>query len=173
MQWYSKYTEERRTEKVAFLGMMITLACLISYVEACLPLTVGIPGIKLGLANLVILFVLNSAGPRPALTVSFLRILVVTFLFGNLNMAIYSCAGAAASLAVMWFLKHFLQFSVLGISVAGGIMHNVGQLTAAALLLRNQGVFGYFPVLLASGVATGLVVGLLEREIEKRLPQKF
>ena len=154
----------------ALYGVLIALALIAAYVESLIPFPIPVPGIKLGLANVVVLTVLCLFGPREALAVSVVRIVLSGFLFGNLSAILYSLAGGLLSLLVMVLLRQTGKFGVPGISVAGGVFHNVGQLLAASLVVENFSLFYYFPVLLAAGVLTGGLIGLVVSEILKRLP---
>ena len=165
--------KQKQRQKIAYLGLFTAVAIIFGYVESLIPVFAGIPGIKLGLANLAVLFILERYRLREAALVSVVRILVIGFLFGNLFSIAYSLAGAALSLTVMVFMKKFSGFSLLGISVAGGISHNIGQLIIAVLLVENRSLFYYSPVLLISGVITGLIIGWLTQETLKRTPETF
>lgn len=155
--------------KIAYLGIFSALAIIFGYVETLIPVFAGVPGIKLGLANLAVLFILARYTWKEAAFVSVIRIIVIGFLFGNMFSIIYSLAGAALSLTVMTLLKNKSDFSLMGISVAGGISHNVGQLIIAMLLLETGSLIYYGPALLISGVITGLLIGWLTRETSKRI----
>lgn len=157
------------TRKTAYLGLFAALAIILAYVETLLPIFVGIPGIKLGLANLSVLFILYRYSFREATAVSAVRILVIGFLFGNLFSIVYSLAGAALSLIVMTLLKKKTAFSLFGISIAGGVSHNIGQLLIAMLIVENTALIYYAPALLISGIVTGLLIGMLTVEIDKRI----
>ncbi|MCD7746185.1 MAG: Gx transporter family protein [Lachnospiraceae bacterium] len=157
--------------KVAYLGMFTALAMILSYVESLLPAFYGIPGVKLGLANSMSLVILYLIGVPGAFAVSTVRVVLSGFLFGNLFSIAYSMAGAVLSMTMMAIMKRSRHFSIAGISMIGGIFHNVGQLIVAILLVENLNLLYYFPVLLLSGLVTGLVIGLLSAEILKRLPR--
>ena len=157
-------------KKTAYLGVFAAVAIIFGYVESLFPFFAGIPGIKLGLANLAVLFILEKYTWKEAALVSAVRILVIGFLFGNMSSILYSLAGAALSLAVMTLLKKRAGFSILGVSVSGGVSHNIGQLIIAALIVENTAFLYYAPVLIISGVITGLLIGLLTREVLKRIP---
>lgn len=157
------------THKTAFLGLFSALAIIFGYVETLLPVFAGIPGIKLGLANLAVLFILMRYSPAEAFLVSVIRILVIGFLFGNMFSILYSLAGAALSLLVMSLLKKSGHFSILGISMAGGISHNIGQLLTAMAVVENLNLIYYAPALLLSGVITGMLIGYLTGEVQKRI----
>lgn len=156
-------------KKTAYLGLFAALAIIFGYVETLIPVFLGIPGIKLGLANLSVLFILNRYSWKEAAFVSMVRIIVIGFLFGNLFSIVYSLAGGALSLAVMMLLKKKNIFSLYGISVAGGIAHNIGQLIIAMLIVENTTLLYYAPILMISGVATGLLIGLLTTEVARRV----
>lgn len=156
-------------KKTAYLGLFAAVAIIFGYVESLIPFFAGIPGIKLGLANLAVLFILETYTWKEAALVSAVRIVVIGFLFGNMFTIIYSLAGAALSLFVMTLMKKSSGLSILGISVAGGVSHNIGQLMVAALIVENTSLLYYAPVLLISGVVTGLLIGLLTKEVTKRI----
>ena len=153
-------------------ALFAALALIFSYIEVLIPFNPGIPGIKLGIANLVIIIALYYLGPRYALTVNFVRILIAGLLFNGLFGALYSLAGALLSLFVMLVLKKTGIFSVTGVSMAGGVAHNLEQLLVAAFLVSNIKVFIYFPVLLFSGMICGTAIGCLSYLILRKLPKK-
>lgn len=157
-------------QKTAYLGLFSAAAIILGYVESLIPVFAGIPGIKLGLANLAVLFILERYTYREAALVSLVRILVIGFMFGNLFSIAYSLAGAVLSLTVMTLLKKREDFSLIGISIAGGVTHNVGQLIAAMVIVENTSLLFYAPALLISGVITGLIIGGLTAETLKRIP---
>lgn len=150
-------------------GIFIALAMIFSYIENLIPFNFGIPGVKLGLANLVVVTALYLLKPRQALMVSLLRILLVAFTFGNLAAGIYSMAGGVLSFAVMYLLYRIKGFSVIGVSVAGGVMHNVGQIIIAALTVSNLNLLFYLPVLLIAGAITGCLIGVAAAMIIPRI----
>ncbi len=150
-------------------GMLIALAFVFSYVEAMIPLPVFVPGMKLGLANLVSVAGLYSVGLAGTALVAMVRIVLVGFTFGNTFSMLYGLAGGTASMAVMILARKSGLFSPVGVSILGGIFHNAGQLIIAAFVVRTTGVFVYFPALLASGVVTGTVIGLLGGWIVERI----
>ena len=152
-------------KKIALMGLFAAVAIIFGYVETLIPFFAGIPGMKLGLANLSVLFILESYSWREAAAVSFVRILVIGFLFGNMFSILYSLAGAALSLTVMTLMKKFSGFSTIGISVAGGVSHNIGQLLIASLIVENMSLLYYAPALLISGAVTGILIGGLTREV--------
>lgn len=154
--------------KVAVFGVFTSLAQILSYVELLIPINFGIPGMKLGLANLLVVILLYKGCPRDALLLSVIRILLSGLIFGNMFSIFYSLGGGLLSLAVMVFLKKTGQFTVAGISIGGGASHNVGQLLVAMFVVQTYQVGYYLPVLLIAGVITGAVIGILSAEVLKR-----
>ena len=152
-------------KKIAYCGMLCALAMIFSYVEALIPINFGIPGIKLGLANLVVLFGLYRMAPQEILAVQIARILLLGFMFGNGASIIYSLAGGLLSFAVMLLLIRTKLFTPIGVSAAGGAAHNIGQIIVAMVVLRSGGLLYYLAVLMVSGVITGLVMGILGERI--------
>ena len=153
-------------KKLANLGLFAAVAIIFGYVESLIPFFAGIPGMKLGLANLAVLFILEKYTWKEAALVSVIRVFIIGFMFGNL---FSSLAGAALSLTVMTVMKKKSDFSILGISVAGGVSHNIGQLLIACLITMTSGLIYYAPALLISGVITGLLIGTLTNEVLKRI----
>lgn len=162
-----------KTEKIAKLGLLTALALIASYIECLIPLPIGIPGVKLGLANMVTVWALYTLKPEEALAVNIMRIFLAGFLFGNLSMILYSLAGAALSFACMYLAKKSNLFSVVGVSIIGGITHNLGQLIVAVLVLETVSLIYYGPILLLSGLVTGFLIGIITEEVRKRLPVKL
>ena len=154
--------------KVAVFGVFTSLALILSYVELLIPINFGIPGMKLGLANLLVVILLYKGCTRDALLLSVIRILLSGLIFGNMFSIFYSLGGGLLSLAVMVFLKKTGQFTVAGISIGGGASHNVGQLLVAMFVVQTYQVGYYLPVLLIAGVITGAVIGILSAEVLKR-----
>lgn len=159
------------TKKVAYGGLFLALALVASYVETLIPLQIGIPGVKIGLANGVIMVLLYMVNVKETYAVSIGRIVLAGFLFGNLMMIAYSLAGGMLSLTVMVLLRKIKGFSPVGVSVAGGVAHNVGQLIVAAIVLETSRLVYYLPVLLISGTIAGIFVGVIAGEIIKRVPK--
>ena len=155
--------------RVAYFGVFTTLALIFSYVETLIPINFGIPGIKLGLANLIIIIALYKMSVKEAYVLSVVRVVLAGFIFGNLFSIIYSLAGGLLSLTVMTLLKKTDKFSLFGISMAGGVFHNVGQLIVAIIVMENLNIAYYMPVLLISGLITGFLIGLVAGEMLKRL----
>lgn len=156
-------------KKTAFLGVFLTLAMICSYIEMLIPFNFGIPGVKLGLTNIVVVLMLYTIGTREAIMVSVLRILLMGILFGNVMSIVYSLAGGILSFLVMAILKKTGQLGCISVSVAGGISHNIGQILAAAVVVTSFSILYYLPVLLIAGVVTGLLIGILAQELIVRL----
>ncbi|MCI8280512.1 MAG: Gx transporter family protein [Lachnospiraceae bacterium] len=153
----------------ALLGMMLALALLCSYIETLIPMPLLVPGIKIGLANLVVLAALYLLGTKEALALSLARIFLSGFLFGNMFAVVYSLAGGILSFCVMLLLKQVWKYNILTVSVAGGISHNLGQLLIAAVVVENANLLYYMSILFFSGLVTGAVIGLIGREVILRL----
>lgn len=158
-----------KTKKVAFLGLSIALAMILSFVESQIPALVAIPGIKVGLPNLVMVFLLYKVGWKETVIVSIIRVVLVSMLFGNVQTMAFSVAGAVLSLTGMILLKKLNFFSCIAISVVGGVLHNVGQIIMACLITETVGIVTYLPVLLISGTVAGVVIGLIGGMLVKRL----
>ena len=156
-------------KSVAYLGVFLALAMILSYVEAILPFAIGIPGVKLGLANLVTVLMLYLIGWREALCVSVLRIVLTGILFGNLVSICYGLAGGLLSFVLMFILIRINRFHVVTVSICGGIIHNMGQLIVAGFLVSSYHVIYYMPVLLIAGFVTGALIGIVAKEGGGRL----
>jgi heptaprenyl diphosphate synthase len=155
--------------KVAYMGMFTCLAMILAYVESLIPFYFGIPGMKLGMTNLVVLAVLYFVGEKEAFGINILRILLVGFLFGNGFSICYSLAGGILSFVAMILFKKIPGIHLMLVSAAGGIFHNVGQLLVAALIVSNWNLLYYFPFLLAGGIISGSLIGLLGGLVLARL----
>jgi heptaprenyl diphosphate synthase len=155
--------------RAAYFGIFTALALILGYVEMLMPIQFGIPGVKLGLANLVTILVLYKMGWKDALLLSVVRIVLGGFIFSNLFAVFYSLAGGLLSLSVMGIVKKTGKFSVVGVSIWGGIFHNIGQLAVAMAVVQTYEVGYYFPVLLVAGLLTGMVIGILSGEVLKRI----
>ena len=154
--------------KVAYFGVFTALALIFSYVESIIPINFGIPGVKLGLANLIIVITLYKMSIKEAYILSVARIVLAGFMFGNLFAILYSLAGGMASFLVMVLCKRSNAFSVKGVSMAGGVSHNASQLVMAALVVETGSVLYYFPALLVAGLLTGFLIGVIAEQVERR-----
>lgn len=159
-----------RTKRLALSAILAALAMIFSYVEALIPLPVPIPGVKLGLANLAVIIAIYRLGFRYAFAVNCVRIAAVGLLFTGLFGAVYSLAGGLLSLIVMYALYRTGLFSIVGVSMAGGVFHNLGQLMVACLVMSNLKLMSYFAVLLFSGLISGILIGIVAFLINEKLP---
>ncbi|MCI9490299.1 MAG: Gx transporter family protein [Dorea sp.] len=155
--------------RIAYFGVFTALALIFSYVETLIPVSFGIQGVKLGLANLIIVIALYKMRLKEVYLLSVTRILLSGFFFGNYFSILYSLAGGLLSLTVMALLKKREGYTVIGISAAGGVFHNVGQLLVAMAVVESFAISGYLPVLLIAGLLTGLLIGILAGQMLKRL----
>lgn len=160
------------SKKVPLLGMFVAFAVILSYVESCIPV-LGIPGMKIGLANLAIIIVLYLEGTKEAAVCNFIRILIVGFMFGNLFSIFFALAGATLSMLVMVIMKKTNKFSIMIVSMFGGIFHNIGQIVVAAFVVDNYYVFGYLPILILTGAVTGVIIGIVSRLVLDRIDKFY
>lgn len=148
-------------EKTAYMGLLLAFALILSYVESLIPFFFGVPGMKLGLANLAVLLTLVLFGAGEALTINLSRIMLSAFLFGNMSMLLYSIAGGIAGFIVMFCMRKMKKFSITGVSMGGGVFHNIGQLLVAFFVVETSSVFYYMPVLILAGAGTGFLNGII------------
>ncbi len=160
-------------KKITLYGLMIALAMLLSWVETLIPIQVAVPGMKIGLANLVVVTALYELGEKDAFIISTIRILLVAFTFTGFGPMMYSLAGGMLSCLVMILMKKMGIFSTTGVSVCGGVSHNIAQIVVAAFMLGTSRLVYYLPFLLVSGVVSGVVIGLLGAEIARRVHPVF
>ncbi len=161
-----------KVRRLAIASMLAALALIFSYVEVLIPLPVPIPGVKIGIANLVILIAIYRLNFRYAFTINMVRIVIAGLLFSGVFGMIYSLAGGILSILVMFLLYKTNKFSMVGVSMAGGVTHNLGQLLTACVLMQTPSLMSYFPVLLFSGLISGIVIGIVAYFVEKRLPKE-
>lgn len=155
--------------KVPVMGVLLALALVFSYVESLIPFYFGVPGMKLGLTNTVVVLVLYLYGAPMALLISFLRIILSGFMFGNAFSIAYSLAGGLLSFFCMYLARRFLKLRMIGVSVVGGFTHNVGQIFMAVLLVNNYNVLFYLPILMIAGCLTGVLIGIIAALIHDRI----
>ena len=161
-----------KTKKIAVLALAIALAMILSFVESQIPAFVAIPGVKIGLANIAVVFVLYKLGWKEAVLISLVRVFMVSVLFGTAVSLFYSVAGAVLSLTGMVLLRKTGLFSTVAVSVTGGVLHNVGQSLMACLLLETNVIVYYLPFLILSGVIAGVVIGVVAAIMVKRVQVK-
>ena len=162
-----------KTVRMTTSALLATTALLFSYIEILIPYNAGIPGVKLGLANLAIIIALYKMDIKYAVSINLIRILLAGLLFTGIFAMFYSLAGGMLSLLVMYLLKRTDKFSMIGVSMAGGVAHNLGQLTVAALIVENAKMYVYFSVLVFSGIFFGIMIGIVAYIIEKKLPRSI
>lgn len=157
-------------KKTVLLGFLLAISMILAYIESILPLAIGIPGVKLGLPNLVVVLLLYSYGKREALSVNLLRIMLTGFLFGNLYSILYAFAGALFSFCIMVILRKTGMFSIIGVSISGGVAHNIGQILVAMLVVETFAPAFYLPFLLIAGAITGLLIGIVSARVIMYVP---
>lgn len=159
-------------KSLPMLAVFLTFALICSYIESLIPIPFGVPGMKLGLTNVVIILLLYMLGPFDAIVVSILRVLLIGFMFGNVYSLCYSLAGGLLSFIVMFLLYKFTKFKMIAVSVAGGFSHNLGQLLVALFFFDTPYLIYYLPVLLITGVVTGAIIGVIAQAVYNRV-EKF
>ena len=162
-------TKKFMQSDVALYGMLASVALVMSYIESIIPIPYPVYGMKIGLANIVIVWVLYSLDIKAAAIISLVRVMLSGFLFGNLYSIFFSLVGAALSLLVMWLLKRTKIFSVVGVSIAGGVCHNLGQIIVAMIVLENVRIVYIFPALMISGVISGIAIGIIGGILFKKI----
>lgn len=153
----------------ALCGVFTSLAMILSYLESLVPITFAVPGIKLGLANIVTIIALHKLGLRPTIIISVGRIILSGILFGNVTVIVYSLAGAFFSILVMALVKLVKAFTVTGVSIAGAVAHNAGQLLVAVIVLENMNIMYYLLVLGIAGAIAGTLIGILASVIMRNI----
>jgi heptaprenyl diphosphate synthase len=157
------------TKQLVTLSALVAVAMILSYVESMIPAFVAVPGVKMGLSNIATVFALYSLGWPYAICVSVVRVFLSSLLFGNFVSLIYSLSGAALALALMILLKKLDCFSTVGVSVAGGVGHNAGQIIAACIVMENAAISLYIIPLLISGTISGVLIGLVAGNLVERV----
>ena len=158
-----------KTKKLTVMAMTTAVAMILSFVESQIPAFVAVPGVKIGLANIAVVFALYRLGWKEAVAISLIRVVLVSILFGSIASLFYSLAGAVLSLTGMGLLKKTGKFTEIMISVTGGILHNIGQIGMACLILETAALRYYLPFLLISGIIAGIVVGILSAVLVQRI----
>lgn len=150
-------------KKIPYYGLFAALAILMGYVELMIPIPVPIPGVKLGLANVIVILAMYYMDTKGAFFISLIRVLLSGLLFAGMAGLLYSLAGAMLSFLVMALLKKTGKCSIIGVSLAGGVFHNIGQIIVAAMVVENVRMAYYLPFLLVSGVVTGILIGIVAK----------
>ncbi|SHI34050.1 Gx transporter family protein [Parasporobacterium paucivorans] len=156
-------------KRISYLSMFTAFAIILSYIEVILPFNFGIPGVKLGLANLVVVIVLFNIGPREAMLINIVRIFIIALLFGNPFSLLFSFAGAFISFVFMFLAMKSKLFSIIAVSVVGGVTHNIAQIVIASLVVETYGILYYLPVLIIAGFVTGLVLGIIANLFQNKV----
>ena len=159
----------KSTRKLATLSLSVALAMVLSFVESQIPAFVAIPGVKIGLANIAVIFALYKLGWKEAVAVSIVRVFLVSLLFGSFLSLLYSLAGAVLSLSVMLILKGIKVIGKIGVSVCGGVCHNIGQIIMASIVMETNVIVYYLPFLLLSGTVAGIAIGLASALLVERV----
>lgn len=165
----SKPKQQMSNKQIAICGVLLALAIILSYLESLIPINVIVPGIKVGIANIVTIIALKKIGLKEAIIISVGRIIVSGILFGNVTTIIYSLAGAALSLLVMYLVSKLKFFTTTGVSICGAIAHNVGQIIVAVLVFQNIHIAYYLIVLVIAGTIFGTIIGIIAGLIMKRI----
>ncbi len=160
------------TKRVATYGMLIALAFIFSYIESLIPISFGVPGMKLGLANIVVLIALYLLGPKAAFVLSIVRVLLSAMTFGNMMMLWFSIAGASLAFLTMYLMKKIKGFSMIGVSIAGGVAHNIGQIVVA-MIVMSEVMFYYLFILIIGGTITGMAIGIVGAVVYSKLKPIF
>lgn len=163
------YPQLNKNHKIALCGVLIALTMILSYLESLVPIHMAVPGVKLGLANLVTIIALQRLDLKSTIVISVGRIILSNILFGNLAVLLYSLAGAACSILIMTLLKKCRVFGIVGISVAGAVFHNLGQILVAVCVMENARIFYYMLILLITGTIAGVAIGLLASFLLKNI----
>ncbi len=160
----------KSTRKLTIYALLIAAALVLSYIESIIPTFFAVPGMKLGLTNIVIVVALYKMNRKSALLINFARVILATAMFGNMASFAYSIGGAMLSLTVMILVKRLGRFSIIAVSACGGIAHNLGQIIVAMILLSTYQVGYYMIVLWFTGIVSGLFIGIISGLIVERLP---
>lgn len=172
MKWILLSNSEKNSKKVkniAMCGVLTTLAMIFSYIDSLILIPIPVPGVRIGISNIAIITVLYIVGVKETIFVNILRIALTSILFGNATSFWFSITGGMLSIVVMILLKKLDIFSPVGVSVAGGVSHNIGQIIAAVIIMETNAILYYLPVLLITGTVAGIVVGVVAAMVLKRL----
>ncbi|HHT24145.1 MAG TPA: Gx transporter family protein [Clostridiaceae bacterium] len=162
-----------KTKRITFLAMLVAISMVLSYLESLLPQIYIVPGIKLGLANIPVMFAIFKLKPSDALLISGIRIFLLSILFRSFLSFIFSITGGLMSIAFMLLFKRMNTFSIMGISVIGGVTHNLGQILIAVFIVNTPGLLFYFPVLIITGTLAGIAIGLICNLLVNRIQLPF
>ena len=158
-----------KTQKLTVMALTTAIALVLSFIESQIPAFVAVPGVKMGLANIAIVYALYRLGWKEAAIISLIRVVLVSLLFGSAASFLYSLAGAVLSLLGMALLKKTGKITEIVVSVAGGVLHNIGQIAMASIILETDALRYYLPFLLVSGILAGVVIGLISGILIRRI----
>lgn len=153
------------SKKLTLLSLLLSISLVLGYFEHLIPLPIAIPGIKLGLSNIVLIYALYFLGTKEAFSLMIMKVILSGLLFAGVSGAMYAFSGGLSSLIVMSLVKNITGVSVLGVSIIGSVFHNVGQITLASLIIESKYIFFYLPILLVSSVITGIITGLIAKYV--------
>lgn len=156
-------------KKLSYMSVFTAFAVILSYIEVLIPFNFGIPGMKLGLANLAIVLAIYYIGAKEALLINIIRIVIIGLLFGNVFSILFSLAGGLFSFLLMYICKKTGLFNIITISAVGGVSHNVGQLVVASFVVKTYGILYYIPVLIITGLITGILIGIVASIIRNKI----
>ncbi len=159
----------KKTKMLTALAVTVAAAMLLSFIESRLPSFIPVPGVKLGLANVAVIFAMYKLGEARAVGVSLVRVALSALLFGTAASFIYSLSGAALSLLLMVLSRRVFKLHTVGVSIVGGVAHNLGQIAAAAFVLGTASIIYYLPVLILSGTLAGIAIGFISNELIRRI----
>ena len=159
----------RKTKNLTTLAVTVAAAMILSFIESRIPAFIPVPGVKLGLANIAVIFTLYKLDEKSAVCVSLVRVALSALLFGSAASFIYSVSGAVLSLSLMILSRRVFKLHKVGVSILGGVAHNIGQIIAAAAVMGSAAIIYYLPVLIISGTAAGIAIGLISNELVKRI----
>ena len=161
-----------RTQTIALMSLLTAIALILGYIDRFIPVVSGVPGVKLGLGNTVLLYAIYLMDKRRAVILMLAKVLLSGFIFAGVSAMMYALAGGVLSLVAMLAARKIRGVGVVGVSVTGAVFHNVGQIGLAALIVRTSALFGYLPVLLVAGVGTGIATGVIAKLVMQHLPKQ-
>ncbi len=158
-----------KNKKIALCGMFVGLALILSYLEVLIPVNVAVPGIKIGLANIITIIALYKIGIKEGVIIGIIRVILSGFMFSGLSTIIYGLAGTILSITIMVIIKNIKATSVISVSAIGAVCHNLGQIVVAFIVVDNINIFYYMPVLIISGVVSGVIIGIISGILIKNI----
>lgn len=160
-----------KTRRITEFGMLLAISLVLTYLEMLIPVMVAVPGVKLGLANIVTMLLLYKRNLRDTFFFMTIRVVLAGLLFSGVSGIIYSFAGGVCCIGIMSILKRFPMFSIMGVSMSGAIFHNIGQILVAIFVIENIHILYYLPVLCITGTITGFLIGYITFLLIKKYNQ--